>query len=165
MRLYAPNRRAVSTVADVLMVVVVIAAFSILVATALLFRPFALTTGPGNPVTGSGRVVTKELQYNDFRVIRVESAFQAGITYSNSYRVSVTIDDNLFDYLQVSKEGDVLTIGLKPSYNFHSLTSKAEISCRIYTNCSWMEQHVARFKDSIPLTSSRFSYQALARQR
>jgi hypothetical protein len=127
MHLYAVNRRSVSTVAAVLMVVVVIAAFSILVATALLFRPFAPTTGSGAPVTGSGRLLTKELQYKDFRIVRVVSAFQVGITYSNSYKVSVTMDDNIFDYLQATKEGDVLTIGLKLEQGTLSLSLKAEI--------------------------------------
>jgi hypothetical protein len=129
MRLYTANRRAASTVAVVLMVVIVIAVFSLLVATALFLRPFVPVTGPGGPVAGSGRVVTRELQFNDFKVVRVGSAFQVGITYSSSYKVGVTMDDNLFDYLQVSKQGDVLAIGLKPGYDYqyHSLTLKAEI--------------------------------------
>ena len=131
MLLHAPDRRAASTLAVVLMVVVVIAAFSLLVATALFLRPLIPVTGPGPgaEVAGSGRVVTKELQFTDFTAVHVESAFQARITYSSSYRVSVTMDDNLFDYLQVSKEGGALVIGLKPGYEYRyqSLTLRAEI--------------------------------------
>jgi hypothetical protein len=129
MHLYIANRRATSTLAVALMVVVVIAAFSLLVAAALFLRPFVPITVPGVEVAGSGRVVTKELQFNDFRVIRIGSAFQARITYSSSYRVSVTMDDNLFDYLQVTKEGGALAISLKPGYEYHyqSLTLRAEI--------------------------------------
>ncbi len=131
MLLHAPDRRAASTLAVVLMVVVVIAAFSLLVATALFLRPLIPVTGPGPgaEVAGSGRVVTKELQFTDFTAVHVGSAFQARITYSSSYRVSVTMDDNLFDYLQVSKEGGALVIGLKPGYEYRyqSLTLRAEI--------------------------------------
>lgn len=129
MLLHAPDRRAASTLAVVLMVVVVIAAFSLLVATALFLRPLIPVTGPGAEVAGSGRVVTKELQFTDFTAVHMGSAFQARITYSSSYRVSVTMDDNLFDYLQVSKEGEALAIGLKSGYEYRyqSLTLRAEI--------------------------------------
>jgi Putative auto-transporter adhesin, head GIN domain len=131
MLLHAPDRRAASTLAVVLMVVVVIAAFSLLVATALFLRPLIPVTGPGPgaEVAGSGRVVTKELQFTDFTTVHIGSAFQARITHSSSYRVSVTMDDNLFDYLQVSKEGGALVIGLKPGYEYHyqSLTLRTEI--------------------------------------
>ena len=129
MRFYATNRRAANTLALVLMIVVVVAAFCLLIAAALFFRPFVPGTGPGAGVSGSGTVMTKELQFTDFRVIQIGSTFQAAITYSSSYRVSVTMDDNLFDYLQVSKEGEVLSIGLKPGYEYRYLSStlRAEI--------------------------------------
>jgi hypothetical protein len=41
----------------------------------------------------------------------------------------MTMDDNLFDHLLVSKEGEALSIGLKPGYNYHyqSLTLRAQI--------------------------------------
>jgi hypothetical protein len=129
MGIYATNRRAANTLALVLMIVVVIAAFSLLIAAALFFRPLVPGTAPGAVVSGSGRVVTKELQFADFRVVQIGSAFQVGVTYSSSYRVSVAMDDNLFDYLQVTREGEVLAIGLKSGYEYRylSLTLQAEI--------------------------------------
>jgi hypothetical protein len=114
--------------AVILIVVVMIAALSFLVGAALFLRPSIPLTGTGE-VAGSGRAETRELQFKDFTTVHLGSAFQSRITYSNSYRVSVTIDDNLFDYLQVTKEGDVLAIGLKPGYEYRysSLTLSAEI--------------------------------------
>ena len=128
MGFYAANRRATSTLAVILIVVVMIAALSFLVGAALFLRPSIPVIGTGE-VAGSGRAETRELQFKDFTAVHIGSAFQSRITYSNSYRVSVTMDDNLFDYLQVTKEGDVLAIGLKSGYEYHysSLTLSAEI--------------------------------------
>ena len=128
MGFYAANRRAASTLAVILIVVVMIATLSFLVGAALFLRPSIPLTGTGE-VAGSGRAETRELQFKDFTAVHIGSAFQSRITYSDSYRVSVTMDDNLFDYLQVTKEGDVLAIGLKSGYEYHysSLTLSAEI--------------------------------------
>ena len=130
MLLRGSNRHAQSTSIIVLVIVVVLAAFALLVAAAVFNRPNIPASGAGGTVVGSGKVVTRELQFSDFRTIRVQSVFQVEITYSGSYRVRVTMDDNLFDHLLSTKEGEVLTIGLKPGYEYHwpqSLTPKAEI--------------------------------------
>jgi hypothetical protein len=115
------------------MVIVVLAAFSLLIAAALFFRPYLPVNilgseVSGGEVVGSGRVISKELQFTDFRIIHVDSAFQVEIKYSASYSVSVTMDDNLFDYLMITREGDVLRIGLKTGYSYHELSrARAEI--------------------------------------
>ena len=129
MHFQALNRRASSTLAVILIVLVVIAVFAAIVSAALILRPFPLVSGPGGSVSGSGNVVTRELQFEDFRTVRVGNAFQVEMTHSNVYRVTVTIDDDLSDYLVVSKEGDVLSVGLKPGYDYRyqSLTLMAQI--------------------------------------
>jgi hypothetical protein len=78
---------------------------------------------------GSGNLLTQEFEFSDFTRVEVGSAFQVEIAQADSYRVSVTADDNLFEYIQVSKEGETLKIGLKllplrPLFN----TLRAEIS-------------------------------------
>ena len=88
----------------------------------------------GGGITGSGNPVTQEFNFSDFTRVEVGSAFQVEIIQADSYRVSVTADDNLFEYIQVSKEGETLKIGLKllplrPLFT----TLRAEISMpRIY---------------------------------
>ncbi len=88
----------------------------------------------GDRVPGSGNLTTQEFELSDFTRVEVGSAFQVEIVQADSYRVSVTADDNLFDYIQVSKEGETLKIGLKllplrPLFT----TLRAEISMpRIY---------------------------------
>jgi len=69
-------------------------------------------------ITGSGNLVTLDRSFSDFTVVDVSWGFEVTITKSDTYDVSITIDDNLIDYLQVSKSGNTLHIGLKPvTYN------------------------------------------------
>jgi len=64
-------------------------------------------------VPGSGNPTTQEFNFSDFTRVEVGSAFQVEIVQADSYRVSVTADDNLFEYIRVSKQGETLKIGLK----------------------------------------------------
>jgi len=78
-------------------------------------------------VPGSGNLNTQEFNFSDFTRVEAGSAFQVEIAQSDTYSISITADDNLFDSIQVSKEGETLKIGLKraiPSFR----TLKAEIT-------------------------------------
>jgi len=79
-------------------------------------------------VVGSGKLATQEFTFSDFKQVDVGSAFEVEITQADSYRVSITADDNLFEHIQVAKEGGTLKIGLKTITNFGSATLKAEIT-------------------------------------
>ena len=69
--------------------------------------------GPAPAVTGSQEMATWEYDLADFTNVSVSSAFTVDITRSDSYRVSITANENLLDYLDVRKVGKTLYIGLK----------------------------------------------------
>jgi hypothetical protein len=78
-------------------------------------------------VPGSGNLDTQEFNFSEFTRVEAGSAFQVEIAQSDTFSVSITADDNLFDNIQVSREGETLKIGLKraiPSFR----TLKAEIT-------------------------------------
>jgi len=81
----------------------------------------------GPVVTGSANLVTKTYDFSDFNRVEVGSAFEVDIAQSGSYSVSVTADDNLFDYILVSKRGSTLKIRLKTAHYIATHT-KAEIT-------------------------------------
>jgi len=113
--------RGISNLVIVLIVVLLVGAVTVLV----FFWPY-LTPGG---ITGSGNLVTDEMDFSDFTIVEVGYAFEVEITQSNSYSVTITADDNLFDYIQVSKTGETLRIGLKPGYSYRwPLTLRAEIT-------------------------------------
>ncbi len=62
---------------------------------------------------GSGNVVTEKMDFQDFTSVDVRSAFVVEIIQSDSFSVTIRVDDNIRDLLEVSREGDTLTIDLE----------------------------------------------------
>ena len=62
---------------------------------------------------GSGNLETRQYDLSDFSRVEVGSAFDFEIIQSGSYSVSVTADDNAFEYIEVAKRGDTLQIGMR----------------------------------------------------
>jgi hypothetical protein len=130
------STRAISTLAIVLIVLTVVVA----VGGTVVFIWWWL---------GSENLVSKEMDLSDFTIVEVGYAFEVEITQSSSYSVNITADEYMlvsetgkdeyvrertFDYIQVSKTGDTLAIGLESGYTYRSehslrsLTLKAEIT-------------------------------------
>ena len=72
-----------------------------------------LVVGCGSILKGSGDLETKQFDFSDFAKVDISSAFEFEVIKSDSYDISITADDNLFEHIQVSKEGETLKIGLK----------------------------------------------------
>jgi len=81
----------------------------------------------GDVVEGSGNLDTQEMDFSGFTRVEVGHAFEVEIVQSASYSVSITADDNLFEYIEVSKKGETLKIGLK-SGEYRNVTLEAEIT-------------------------------------
>ncbi len=85
-------------------------------------------SGPAVDLTGSGNVITKEMKFSGFDSVQAERFFSVTIK-SGQPAVSITADDNYFDYISVAQKGSQLVIGLKPgAYSFHSGTLRAEVT-------------------------------------
>lgn len=87
-----------------------------------------IITGPGSLVTGSGNLATREMDISDFDRINISHTFQVEITRSDIFRVSVTADDNLDEYLEVEKSGSTLNLGLKDNHSYTNATLQAVVS-------------------------------------
>jgi len=84
-------------------------------------------SGTSGTIKGSGNPATQQKDFSDFARIDASSAFSVEIVRSSSYSVSITVDDNLIQYINVSKSGDTLNLSIASgSYSFTSL--KAEIT-------------------------------------
>ena len=82
----------------------------------------------GGVVKGSGNLDTQEFNFSDFARVEVGYAFEVEITQSSSYSVSITADDNLFDYILVSKQGTTLKIRLEPALHYAFTKLQAKIT-------------------------------------
>ena len=64
-----------------------------------------------------------------FTSVVIGSTFHAEITHGSAFKVSTSCDDNVTPYVQVTKEGTTLKIGLQPGKSYQLKTRlKAEIS-------------------------------------
>lgn len=78
----------------------------------LVLGTLAVTTGCA-VITGSGTLLTQQFNYSDFTKVELDYAFEAEIVRSDTYLVEVTLDDNLFDYLDIRQNGDTLKITME----------------------------------------------------
>ena len=92
----------------------------------LAFVLTAATLLPGCEVTGPGNVVTEEKDFTGFTYIEVEGTFEVEIIQSDSFSITVSADENFFDYIAVSKEGKTLRIYLNPRHTFTDFTLQAK---------------------------------------
>jgi len=72
-------------------------------------------------IVGSGKALTKEFKIADFDSVDIRSIFEVEIIQGDAFHVSVTADDNLFDYIKTAKEGSTLAFSLdSKNKSFHT---------------------------------------------
>ena len=109
--------------------ITVVAVVVIVLVLGIAFIPqFLGQWSPLGRIVGSGHVVTQNRPFSDFSSVSVSSGFEFVIEQSNSFNVTTVTDDNIQSYIQVSKLGDTLSVGLKPGYGVTTLTLRVEIS-------------------------------------
>jgi hypothetical protein len=79
-------------------------------------------------VTGSGNLVTVEEDFSDFDEIELATAFEATISQGRNYAVLITVDDNMEEYLNAKKDGDMLKIYLDGGHSYQDTTPEVEIT-------------------------------------
>jgi len=79
-------------------------------------------------VLGSGDPETRSFDYTDFTRIEAHNGFQVEIIESSSYSIAVTTDDNVWKYLDVSKDGDTLIIEFEWNRSYTNVIKEAVIT-------------------------------------
>jgi len=87
-----------------------------------------LAAGCYGTIRGSGDLETREFDFSDFTRVEVGTAFEVEVVQSDSFSIRITMDDNIFEYLDVSRSGETLEIRLKSGYGYVSYTSIVEIT-------------------------------------
>ena len=98
---------------------------------------------------GDVEVETENYNFSDFNDVMITSAYKVEITQASLYNISVTVDADKMELINVSKEGNRLIIGINPHLvpvNFHTLEAKITMpditgltqsgatSCKIWCN-------------------------------
>jgi hypothetical protein len=87
-----------------------------------------LLSGCATNFRGSGSLDPRDYGLSDFTRVDVSSAFKVDIVQGDSFRVTVTADDNAFRYIEVEKSGKTLRIGMRPNFSFRNTTLEAEVT-------------------------------------
>jgi hypothetical protein len=83
---------------------------------------------PFTPVIGSGNEVTQQEFLTGFVNVEVGSGFKVDIAQASSFKILITADDNLFEYIQVTKTGNTLVIRLEMGVSVQTSTLRAEVT-------------------------------------
>ena len=84
--------------------------------------------GVGPATAGSGTLETREMDFTGFTKVKAGYACQIDLTRATSHFVSITLDDNLFEYLDTKIIGDTLYIGLEPNRSYRNYTHRATVT-------------------------------------
>ncbi len=87
-----------------------------------------LLVGCGAFVTGSGNLETETFDFSDFTKVEAHNGFQVELTQSSAYSIEITTDDNVQEYMEVTKSGDTLRIRLTGFRNYRSVTLEVKIT-------------------------------------
>ncbi len=79
-------------------------------------------------IVGSGKLTSQDYALADFTQVEASHTFNVTITRAAAFSVKVTYDDNLASYLEVSRDGDTLRLGMKPGHQYTSVTLRAEVT-------------------------------------
>lgn len=80
-------------------------------------------------VKGSGNEVNVTYSFENFDKIDVSSAFELTVLKADTFSVVLFVDDNIVQYLDVSKSGNWLLIGMDGNHNYNNTTLRAEVRC------------------------------------
>ncbi len=87
----------------------------------------------GNGIKGSGQYATRDYGVDGFTGISVCCGFKVTVTGGDAFKVSVTADDNVLDYIVAAKEGNTLRLGLDTSQRSSFSTTKLEAAVTMPT--------------------------------
>ena len=79
-------------------------------------------------IKGSGQVVTEELELTGFDRIEVGNTFEVTISRAGLYDIIVEADDNLLEYIDVSKSGETLSIRLQSGRSTRNATLRVQVA-------------------------------------
>jgi len=66
-----------------------------------------------NGETETGETETRQYDFSEFTCVDIGSAFSYDIMQSDTYSISITANNNLFDDIKVAQEGQTLIIGME----------------------------------------------------
>ena len=87
-----------------------------------------LTATGCHRVSGSGTVVSRTIDVGEFSALQVSHAFTVNVTPGSGRELTVRVDDNLVDSLDIAVSDDTLRIALDPDIDVGDATLEAHLT-------------------------------------
>lgn len=100
-------------------------------------------------VSGSGNVVTRQIDSGPFSELEVSHGFTVNVTVGSSEQVTVRVDDNLIDLLDIAVSGDTLRVGLESGTDASDATLEADITVSSLTKLGGSGASTIRLVDPL----------------
>lgn len=94
----------------------------------ILLIVVAMSSACSGVTTGSGEVVTQEMDLTGFDKLDIRQGFNVEVSQGDEFSVLVRVNENLVEYLQVEVLGDTLKIGLEQNRVYANTTLQAEVT-------------------------------------
>ncbi|MBI2852867.1 MAG: DUF2807 domain-containing protein [Chloroflexi bacterium] len=65
-----------------------------------------------------GNVITEKIEVSNFTGVEIDGPFEATLTQSDAFSVTISVQADFRDYASVVREGEILKISLKPRHPF-----------------------------------------------
>ena len=90
-------------------------------------------TRAGSSINGSGKIIDKDIELKDFTRVALQGPFNLEIVQSDSFRVTLSTDDNLISRILISPQGETVKFSIEAPANFFPTSLKVKIAMpRIY---------------------------------
>lgn len=110
-----------------LRIVVTLILVAVVLSACYPFQGVTVRTANTQAIVGSRQLTEKAYDLTGFTAVDIGNGASARITRSDATRITITVDDNVADYVEVEKVGERLVIGLKDG-SYRNITLKAEIA-------------------------------------
>ncbi len=72
--------------------------------------------------------MVEEYDFEDFTYIEIGSAFKADITQSDTFSISVTVNENLLEYVDITRSGNTLKVLMTTHNSYRNATRHVSIT-------------------------------------
>jgi len=87
-------------------------------------------------IYGSSNTIGNQYLESDFNRISISNTCDAVITYADSFSITVTVNENIRQHVNVVKENDHLRIFLDHGYNYRKITFRTHITLPVLKGIS-----------------------------
>lgn len=106
-------------------------------------------------MNGSGNIIDQDIKVSGFNSINIRGPFALEITPSDTYKVTLSIDDNLINRIQISTERKILTVRIEAPATFFPTSLKLKIALPAISSLNLAEgvkAAIADFPNTADLT-------------